>query len=82
MISVRKSQQKNAFWIHNVRINEEEQALFDSEDNPQQPYNELPTPDEAVTKNGEESKRHTACIFVQKCKEKGNSFSQVDFGRA
>ena len=39
-ITVRKSQQKNKFWMHEIRITKKEQGLSSSGDvNPQQEYN-------------------------------------------
>ena len=50
-ITVRKSPQKNKFWIHEVRVNEKEQSLSSgTETNPQQELVEFSVHDESVSR--------------------------------
>lgn len=52
-IAVRKSQQKNKFWIHEIRATKKEQNLIPSGDiSPQQGYNEVRAPISIISLDG------------------------------
>ena len=53
-IAIRKSQQKNKFWIHEIRTTKKEQNLISSGDiSPQQEYNEVLAPNLIISLDGE-----------------------------
>ena len=53
-IAVRKSQQKNKFWVHEIRATKKDQSLISSGDvNPQQEYNEALDPKCIISLDGE-----------------------------
>ena len=51
-VSIRKSPQKNKFWIHEIRAEKKEQGLISSMDtNPQQEYNEAFVLEDSITQS-------------------------------
>ena len=88
-VTVRKSPQKNKFWIHNVmltRKNENEPDLSTSEGIPQQAYIEAQAhknivPDSAVKSKGQEQKKLTEEQQFQRWDQEHNDWAPISYSK-